>query len=220
MNKIYLVRHGENRANLTKELSYLKIDYPLTDKGRLQAQQTAEYFRDKAIDKIFASPLKRAAETARIIGLDLSIQPVILEDLREINIGILEGMADTDESWRIHNDIVRAWVAGKPETRFPGGDDFNMGNARMLRAMRMILSGIDGCTILIVGHGGLFFTSVALICQNITLQQISGRVNHNCSVSELEAELIGDQIHGRLLRWADVSHIHGEAANFILGYRT
>lgn len=40
MNIIYLVRHGENKANLTKEFSYKKVDYPLTPKGVIQAQQT------------------------------------------------------------------------------------------------------------------------------------------------------------------------------------
>ena len=41
MTHLYLIRHGENLANLTKEFSYLKVDYPLTPKGRLQAEQTA-----------------------------------------------------------------------------------------------------------------------------------------------------------------------------------
>ena len=61
MNTLYLVRHGENRANLTKQFSYKTVDYPLTPKGVLQAQQTAEFFQDKQIDEIYASPLKRAS---------------------------------------------------------------------------------------------------------------------------------------------------------------
>ena len=47
INRIYLVRHGENRANLTKEFSYRLVDYPLTEKGILQAQQTARISRTK-----------------------------------------------------------------------------------------------------------------------------------------------------------------------------
>ena len=37
MNRIYLVRHGENTANLTKEFSHRRVDYSLTPKGILQA---------------------------------------------------------------------------------------------------------------------------------------------------------------------------------------
>ncbi len=40
MIRLFLVRHGENPANLTKEFSYRKVDYPLTKKGQLQARQT------------------------------------------------------------------------------------------------------------------------------------------------------------------------------------
>ncbi len=46
MIKIYLVRHGENVANLTKEFSHRKVDHSLTPKGRLQAEQIAAYFKD------------------------------------------------------------------------------------------------------------------------------------------------------------------------------
>ena len=44
-NTIYLVRHGENTANITKEFSYKLVDYSLTAKGVQQAEQTAEYFK-------------------------------------------------------------------------------------------------------------------------------------------------------------------------------
>jgi broad specificity phosphatase PhoE len=64
MNRLYLVRHGENRANLTKEFSSRLVDYPLTAKGVLQAQQTADYFQQRAgaggIDAVYSSPLKRS----------------------------------------------------------------------------------------------------------------------------------------------------------------
>ena len=219
MNKVYLVRHGENPANITEELSYRKVDYSLTAKGRLQAQQTAEYFEDKSIDLIFASPLKRAAETAQIIGERLGIEPVTIESLREINVGRLEGMPDRDESWRIHNKILYAWMEGNSETIFPGGEDFNMSNARMRTAMYKILFGNDGRTIVVVGHGGLFFTSIGVLCPDKSMQDISAKASHNCSISELEVELNNDQIQGKLLRWADDSHMHDEAANFVLGYR-
>ena len=62
MNTIYLVRHGENRANLTKEFSYKVVDYSLTPKGALQAQQTAQFFQDKQIHEVYTSPLKRAPQ--------------------------------------------------------------------------------------------------------------------------------------------------------------
>ncbi len=56
MNRLYLVRHGENRANITKEFSCRHVDYPLTPKGVLQAQQTAKHLAGEAADLIPGSP--------------------------------------------------------------------------------------------------------------------------------------------------------------------
>src|SRR5689334_15064805 len=91
MNSLYLVRHGENWANITREFSHKKVDYSLTPKGILQAQQTAELFKSKQIDEIYASPLKRARETAEIIAQALGLDVVVVEHFREVNVGALEG---------------------------------------------------------------------------------------------------------------------------------
>src|SRR5438046_2904114 len=90
-NTLYLIRHGENPANLTKEFSYKLVDYSLTTKGRVQAEQTALFFRDKHIDEIYSSPLRRAKETADIISEELHVPVTVMEQFREINIGDLEG---------------------------------------------------------------------------------------------------------------------------------
>ncbi|MCB0162068.1 MAG: histidine phosphatase family protein, partial [Caldilineaceae bacterium] len=84
-HNFYLVRHGENPANLTKEFSYRDVDYSLTPKGVLQAQQTAAYFRNVPVDAVVASPLKRTRETAAIIADALGLPVEVMEDFREVN---------------------------------------------------------------------------------------------------------------------------------------
>ncbi|MDQ6741370.1 MAG: histidine phosphatase family protein, partial [Candidatus Dormibacteraeota bacterium] len=37
MTRLYLARHGENRANIEGVLSHRVVDHPLTDRGRRQA---------------------------------------------------------------------------------------------------------------------------------------------------------------------------------------
>ena len=73
MTRVYLVRHGENPANLLKQFSHRLVDYSLTPKGIAQAEQTAAFFLDKRIDAIYSSPLKRARKTAEIIGAALGL---------------------------------------------------------------------------------------------------------------------------------------------------
>lgn len=103
MNYLYWVRHGENPANIAKQFSCRLVDYPLTPKGVLQAQQTADYFRDKAIHEVYASPLKRAVQTAEIIAAPLELAVHTVEHFREVNVGTLESQPPTAEVWTFHD---------------------------------------------------------------------------------------------------------------------
>src|SRR6266849_4142833 len=88
---LYLVRHGENQANVTKEFSYKLVDYPLNAKGVQQAEQTAAYFqRAIPLDAAFASPLKRASQTGEIIARAQNLPLTVMEEFREVNVGEFE----------------------------------------------------------------------------------------------------------------------------------
>ncbi len=65
---IIFLRHGESVGNAESRWQG-QADYPLTDKGRQQAQALAERWltEKRAFDYIISSPLSRASETAEII---------------------------------------------------------------------------------------------------------------------------------------------------------
>lgn len=113
MTTLYLVRHGENVANLTKEFSHRAVDYSLTDKGRAQAAQTADFFRGHAIDAVYSSPLRRARETAEAIAAVVGKPVTVVEDFREINVGVLEGQAPAPNSG---TDTTNSCWRGLPAT--------------------------------------------------------------------------------------------------------
>jgi broad specificity phosphatase PhoE len=75
---ITLLRHGESAGN-AENIYQGKHDYPLTDNGRLQARLLAERWQaeGKRFDRIIASPLLRAWETAQIVAehLPTEIEP-------------------------------------------------------------------------------------------------------------------------------------------------
>lgn len=75
MNYFYLVRHGQKQDLIGNP--------PLTDFGRNQAEITGNFFIDKNIDHIFASPLIRTTQTATIISekikLPIEFDPRIKE---------------------------------------------------------------------------------------------------------------------------------------------
>jgi phosphohistidine phosphatase SixA len=70
-HRLILVRHGESESNIelttTGKTSEFAIDHKLTDIGKEQAQDIANFIESKGlehIDRIEISPLDRAAQTA------------------------------------------------------------------------------------------------------------------------------------------------------------
>jgi 2,3-bisphosphoglycerate-dependent phosphoglycerate mutase len=218
MNTLYLIRHGENTANITKEFSHRLVDYSLTPKGVLQAQQTGEYFKSQQIDALYCSPLKRAIETAEIIGRAIGIRPVVMEEFREVNVGALEALGGSAENWATHDSIVRAWFEGQPDLMFPEGENYHMLLERMRSGIEQILREQNGKTSIIVGHGGIFTFTLKDICRNVDLTMLITSYGHNCSITEIEMHAVDDQLDGVLKRWAAFDHLSGEAAAFVTGH--
>lgn len=218
MNTIYLVRHGENKANLTKEFSYKKVDYPLTPKGVIQAQQTAAYFKDKDIDAIYASPLKRAYETAQIIAQPIGLEPIIKEEFREVNVGSLEGQPPTKELWTLHNNVIQDWFKGHLESAFPDGENFLMVVARMRAGLEQVVREQPHKNVVIVAHGGIFSASIKDICPDFDVSLFRKQEYHNCAITLFELDTVDDKIVGTLKHWASHSHMRDEAAELVSGF--
>jgi probable phosphoglycerate mutase len=215
-NTLYLIRHGENPANLTREFSYRKVDYPLTELGVRQADQTARYFASlddgQRIDAIFSSPLKRALQTAEIIGAATGHDVAVIEEFREINCGDFDGAPPTDERWAHHDQILAAWRDGDHEARFPGGEDYHMLLARVRSGLAQAVAGRDKHNVVIVAHGGIVGASLKDVCRDLDHDLIWRVPNRNCAVTELElhAERPDADIStawGTLKRWADCGHL-------------
>ena len=215
MNRVYLVRHGENLANLTKEFSYRKVDYPLTPKGVIQAEQTAAFFRDKDIHEIYTSPLKRAHETAAIIGQAVGLLVTPVEEFREVNVGTLEDLPPTPENWARRNQIFVDWFQGRPESAFPGGEDYGMLLARMRAGLTAILRGKTGRNIVVVGHGGIFTCTACDLCPDLDPATLLREVFQNCAVSELVLDWQEERLTGRVAQWACHTHLTGDAAELV-----
>jgi probable phosphoglycerate mutase len=149
-------RHGENVANLTKTLSYRVFDGDLTDVGRRQARELGESLAaggGDRIDLLACSPLRRARQTADIVGQRLGL-PVAMEldDLREVNVGELDGRSDA-QAWEIYAAVLAAWRAGDTLARFPGGENRDELCARLLRALTVVARSAAPERALVVAHG-------------------------------------------------------------------
>jgi uncharacterized phosphatase len=94
MQHLYLMRHGQSQANADHIIAG-SHESPLSPIGCIQAElagQTASQFFH--FDLIITSPMSRAAQTAMIIAEQLNYPQdkiVVVEDLRERNLGNVEG---------------------------------------------------------------------------------------------------------------------------------
>lgn len=209
MARIYLVRHGENPANVQHRFSCRHVDFSLTPKGVLQAERTAAYFRDLGlpIDGVYASPLKRAYETAEAIATALNKSITIVDGFREVDVGLLELEEGTRERWDYHDSIFRDWFSGKRESRFPEGEDHFTLTQRMHDSLLRVLSDHPTGRSIVASHGGIFFGTIQSLCPDVDLDKLLTQRIRNCSITELELDIVDGQVCGELVRWADASHL-------------
>ena len=145
MRKVFLLRHGRPDFPLGTRLCLGRTDLPLGALGRMQACRTARWLASKQFEAVYASPLKRAVETAKFCSDDLRILP----DLREMDCGDWDGL-DFDE-------IQRRWPElyaerGKDLTiPMPNGESADEVRSRAEHALRLIHAETAG-DVLIVAH--------------------------------------------------------------------
>lgn len=88
----FLLRHGKSEGN-RQDIVQGHLDYPLSEEGREQARLTGIWLSSRNIQSVLSSPLKRAAETARIAAQAAGLaQPLPLPQLIELETGIYTGL--------------------------------------------------------------------------------------------------------------------------------
>lgn len=81
---IFFIRHGE--VDNPNDVWYGRLPgFGLSENGKKQSAQTADFLRSKNISNIYSSPLLRAAQTAKILKNTLKLPEIIFsDDLLEI----------------------------------------------------------------------------------------------------------------------------------------
>jgi probable phosphoglycerate mutase len=127
-------------------------DFPLSPEGRLEAQALAGLLEPRAIGLVLTSPLARARETADIICGRIGLGPVVVDGLREIALGLFEGLTGREARAR----YPKAWAArglDRLNARPPGGESYADLAGRVFPALDSALAAgdLDGGT-LVVAH--------------------------------------------------------------------
>ncbi len=150
---ILLIRHGETEWNILGKFQG-STDIPLSKEGIRQAEMLKERLNGD-FDYIYASPLKRAYETARVISEDTDKTIGIAEGIREINFGEWEGLTMKGIAEK-YPDVFNSWRTDKEEGKFCGGDMSTLNaSIRAKNCIMEIANKHRGKKIAIVAHGGI-----------------------------------------------------------------
>lgn len=89
---LHLVRHGQSTWNVRGLVQGQNDEATLTDLGREQVIATADLLAGTASSRLLTSDLRRALQTAAIIGSATGLDPIRSSLLREQGLGVLEGL--------------------------------------------------------------------------------------------------------------------------------
>jgi probable phosphoglycerate mutase len=103
---VYLARHGETAWSLTGQHTGL-TDLPLTERGERTARRLGDRLRELSVDRVFVSPLQRAARTCELAGYRARAE--VDRDLVEWDYGEYEGRRTAEiraerPDWQIFRD--------------------------------------------------------------------------------------------------------------------
>ena len=142
---LILLRHARTQANAEGRFQG-RADPALDDCGRAQAEAVGRALRDRwSVDRVVASPRRRALETISLAGLDSA--PVTVDDRwREIDFGRYEGQPMAGLS-----ELMTNW-ATDPEFAPPGGESLTALHRRVGEALTDIEGPAGSSNVVVVSH--------------------------------------------------------------------
>ncbi len=142
-NMIYFLRHGEDDESYIGGWSEVE----LTEKGKEEVIEICKILSNIPITRIVASDIKRARETAAIVGKTLNIPVTYSKKLREQDKGLLTGLKK-EEALKEYPKYQEVEVT----RRYPEGESL----MDLYHRVRMLLKEIEGWDeVLLITHRGV-----------------------------------------------------------------
>jgi broad specificity phosphatase PhoE len=148
-----LIRHAESEGNREWRLQGQR-EYPITDRGRCQAQALARQLAGRQVVAVYSSPLRRAWDTAGAMAEALGLTAQAVPAVQEYDFGELSGL-----TWReIHErapSVAAAVVSrGAEYPNYPGEEGREAFRQRVCGALWDLRERHHGETIAVVTHAG------------------------------------------------------------------
>jgi len=199
--RVFLVRHGA--TVLSAEDRYAgSVDAALSEEGRSQARALGTRLADEALAAVYASPMSRTLETARLIVDRRELEVVAVPELRETDHGHWEGKTRDEIKTSFAEEYAR-WERD-PFTFAPtGGETGLQVLARALPALLGIVERHGGASVLVVSHKGTIRLVIGELL-GVELRGYRDRLDQSpCGLNILDVQPGG---RARLVLFNDVSH--------------
>jgi len=152
---LWLIRHGQTDGNGRRYVGW--EDAPLNGTGELQAAAIAATLAEQPPAAIYASPLRRARDTAAPLARALKL-PIALEpDLREIHYGDYQGQAKSELQLKLRKHYLHR--------RLPAGESLHDVYRRACRFRQRIAADLAAArSVAVFGH----YWSIRLVLGALT----------------------------------------------------
>jgi probable phosphoglycerate mutase len=201
--RVILVRHGISSFNAERRIQGLLDESVLTEAGEDGARRAGQALRSLSFNAVYASPLRRARQTAELITAQFATAPAIhfTDQLREVNLAGWEGLL-FDELKQRFPEQYEIWRSRPHDLQLQINTSTGLQPFYPLRSLydqarqfwRELLPQHPNQTVLLVAHSGI---NRALIQTAIGLD--ADRFNRfqqtNCGISVLNfAGTLGDLV--------------------------
>jgi len=199
--RVFMVRHGATVLSAEDRFAGV-TNVELSDEGREQARRLSERLSAEKIAAVYASPLGRTVETARILAAPHNLPVQRCDGFREISHGHWEGMKRREVEEKFPEEIA-AWEKD-PYTFAPAGGESGLAvTARALPALIDLVRKHPGEHILIVSHKA---TIRLLLSSLLGFDPRRYRDNLDQKPAALNIVDFRDPIRARLTLFNDTSH--------------
>jgi probable phosphoglycerate mutase len=199
--RVYLIRHGATELSAEDRFAGA-IDVKLSDEGRDQARRLGERLANEPISAVYASPMQRTVDTARLIAEPHELSVTTVDGIREIDHGRWEGKTRAEVEKEFPEEYGR--YEHDPFTFSPqGGESGLKVTARALPALMDLVERHDDGRIIVVSHKA----TIRLILSSILgfdPRKYRDRLDQSpCALNILDFKHL---THARLTLFNDTSH--------------
>lgn len=199
--RVFLIRHGA--TVLTAEDRFAgSTDVELSEQGREQARALAARLAGEKVAALYASPLRRTVDTARLVGTPHGLEPVTDPGLREIDHGHWEGRTRREVETEYGAEYA-AWEMD-PFTFAPEGGEAGISvMARALPVVRSIVERHPDASVAVVSHKATIRLVLASLL-GIDARGYRDRLDQ--APACLNVVDFKDTVRARLMLYNDTSH--------------